>query len=288
MKVEQLFTVIGLSVVAFAGTAQAATALDMSTGFNHNSNNLYSTVAGQTDQFWVRVAASANINPQPNTTSSQYAWTTFNGGVNNPAPWLPVSGARWISVNQTGGTISSNAANPGYAIYRKCFCLAPNASNVSLNIKALRADDNVQVWLNSITNSVISPTAGNFGGGAALSANYDNQMAFVRGRKNCVYVLVEDNWIQTGGASGFAMNARVTASSGLWDTAATGLNQESYKPFSDCHCDFSGGSSAVGNPQTKQMINESDAEVVASLVKYAEQRRLTRKIDNKGGVFNVK
>src|ERR1019366_7603074 len=94
----------------------------------------------------------------------------------------------------SGAGTTSN--NPGYTIFRKCFCLLPNFTQPTLSFK-IRADDTVQVWFNSQLNVALPPSPGNFNSTVLTSA--PSSPTWFHAGINCIYVLVED----FGGYAGF-------------------------------------------------------------------------------------
>lgn len=238
-----------LALIGICGLASAA--LPLNTGFNHSANTVYPTAVGTTDNYWIRVAASANQLPIPaasfNLATTGTPWLAAMPQTN----WI---GPRNVPASGTGTT----TVNPAYAIFRKCFCLLPNFKDAKLSVN-LRADDTVQVWLNSQVNQLVPASWGNWATGPVLSGSTSNQSWFRVGR-NCVYVLVED----FGGHMGFDLSGSVDAL-GLLPTPGVGADQR----FLPCPCE----QTVVG---ADKPVPVDDAAVIKVLVDAAEARRGVR------------
>lgn len=260
LKIRALATLI---LSAASTVSIARTTLNLDTGLNH-ANTLYFPV-GSTDPYWQVISKYPLQGPPPVSPSNVVSTTPG---------WLPPAGsAHWIS-GYTNGTSPSVTGkyDPGYTIYRKCFCVMPEAlvqtatqgSGLSLTAK-LRADDNVQVWLNNqLTGQLLTPIVqtGRWTWGTEIPVSATT--ARFRPYVNCVYVLVEDD---QGGRTGFSMTGSVFSNFGLWDQAGS-TDPNSYKP---CPCKAPVPHNAVG----AKMV-DTEHQDLQEIVKYAEERRLTR------------
>lgn len=236
---------IRLWVAAAIGLCSSSTAdaqlLRLDTGYDYAASGLYQSPTAQ-DDYWIKIAS---YEPVANPVSVDRAWIYYSGWLSAPARWL---GPRPLG-SSTSGTSASRKA---YSIYRKCFCLL-STENASINFR-LRGDDIVQAWLNSVRNTLVGPTIGNYSGGAALPSLPSNVGMFRRGR-NCLYVLVEDWW----GATAFTLDGQVTAP-GVFPVAARGL-EASFEP---CRC-----------PESDDAVDARDAMeriMVRDLVRLADMR----------------
>lgn len=251
-----------LSAVSMASTA--STTLSLDTGFNHATGGYFSV--GSTDAFWQVISKYPLLAPLPVS----------------PANVVPSNG--WLSSSTTGQSLwvsgyangtspaTTGPYDPGYTIYRKCFCVMPEAlvqtaaqgSGPIMNAK-LRADDNVQVWLNNqLAGQLLSPVVQ--AGRWSWSTPIDVIATASRFRPyiNCVYVLVEDD---RGGRTGFSMTGSVSSKLGLWDQAGS-TDPNSYKP---CPCKDPNTKTAPG-----ARLMSDEQEDIQGIVKYAEERRITR------------
>ncbi|WP_426028925.1 hypothetical protein [Brevundimonas sp. TWP2-3-4b2] len=251
------------AAVAFSTLAGAASAqMSLDTGYNYQTYAPYNQPAGGTstiaDNYWIKVAS-------PNNPGSWPAWVLPA----TPAPpWSPVSPtSRWIGPGPVA--LSPAAQLPTYAIFRKCFCLKPNFKQPTLNFR-IRADDNVQVWFNGILNVLVAPVVGNWNNSMGPPrSNTPTNPAMFKAGVNCLYVLVEE----TGGHTGFNLSGTVSAQ-GLWPNAASGVNSTF-----DCPC-VTGGpvgpASGVSQGRAANGAEFDDRELIQSIVRVAEQRRLAR------------
>jgi hypothetical protein len=126
----------------------------------------------------------------------------------------------------------------------------------------VRADDTVQVWLNTQLNQVVAPAWGNWYG-TPLTGSTNN--GFRVGR-NCLYVLVED----FHGHMGFDLRGDVTGY-GLLPMPAAGTAGTSFEP---CACRQ--GSTGLADRSAVMRIDDDDQQVVQAIVKIAEVRRLAK------------
>ena len=224
----------------------------LNTGYNHSSFSPYpppAPVSTTQDQYWINIASYPTLPTAP-------AWVIQKAG-----GWaLPFAATNWIGPRNTYASASGvNPNNPGYSIFRKCFCLLPGYNNVKLDLKQLRADDTVQVWLNSQLNQVLAPSWGNFSG-TPLSASTASGF---RVGPNCVYVLVEDIY---GGAMGFDLEGSVTGN-GVMPVPAAGVNQS----FEPCPC--RAGPTVGPDPRRTEKNADDDQQIVNACMKFAEARR---------------
>jgi hypothetical protein len=138
--------------------------------------------------------------------------------------------------------------------------LQPNFQKAKLTIPKVRADDTIQIWLNSQTNQVIAPAWGNWNP-QPLSGSTTQGF---RVGKNCVYVLVED----FHGHMGFDLLGDITAY-GLLPMPAAGTGQS----FEPCACGH--GPAGLATRQSA-MSDDDDQPVIQAIIKIAEARRMTK------------
>jgi len=250
-----------VALLAFCAPAAASTTtLPLNTGYNYASWNQYPV--GVQDNYWINIASYTPTTPPVGPT-----WVIPWAGW---APPLPGSG--WISARNTrNSALGINDENRGYTIFRKCFCLLPGFKEARLKF-SVRADDSLEVWLNTHLNKVLSATYGNFNPtDPPLSAGTDKGF---RVGKNCLFVLVEDK----GGAMGFDLAGDVTAI-GLLPTPAAGVAQS----FAPCSCQSghpgpveAGGPREALERRAVQAAEQEEQETVKAIIKFAEARRLER------------
>jgi hypothetical protein len=245
------------ALLLFSNLAIASTTLPLNTGYNHSIFNPYPTVTinpsppGARDNYWINIASY-----QPTLPPVGPTWILRNPGWMAAFPNTNWIGARNTAYSPTGTT----AANPGYTIFRKCFCLLPNFKEAKLSFQ-VRADDTIQIWLNTQLNQVLAPSWGNHSG-PALSASTTKGF---RVGPNCLYALVED----FGGAMGFDLVGSVSAY-GLLPMPAAGTNQS----FEPCAC-------RQGHPDTAEAastlrVEDDDRQIISEIVKMAEARRAAK------------
>jgi hypothetical protein len=275
---------LAAALLGSSGTALAQ--LPLNTGYNHGSFAPYavpatppSTIA---DNYWIKIAS---YEPPSGSTTVSPAFVLNH----NWAPWAPPmtttltsppAASAWIGprpvATSSPGTSSSN---PAYSLFRKCFCLMRGFTNPRLSFQ-IRADDNVQVWLNSVTQTLVGPILGNQNAsvGPARSGSTQDPKMFREGR-NCLYVLLEDNFPPPG-HMGFNLAGAVSAN-GLMPVAGAGVDVS----FAPCQCPS--GGPAVGtatavtdirNAERRSRIAnaEDDSDVVQAILRIAEARRLQR------------
>lgn len=249
-----------VALLSLCVPAAATTTLPLNTGYNYANWNQYA--APGVDNYWINVASSPATNP---VTGPSYVIKPHPGWFQGP--FAPLGGA-WISA---WNTYNSQSQIPAYTLFKKCFCLTPGFKNASMKF-AVRADDNIQVWFNSMTNQLVAPQQGHFAANVPPIAA-GTEKGFHAGR-NCVYALVED---QFGVAMGFLLDGSVTAD-GLLPSAAAGVGQS----FAPCSCQ---GGTAIGTEagprealdrRAVQAAEQEEQETVNAIIKYAEARRLER------------
>lgn len=236
-----------LGKIFCATCAQSASnSMPLDTGYDHSVSAPYAAVTTSAsttkDKYWINIASYPPLStPAPAfVLQSHSAWQ----------PSLPSS--NWISArNTTASNASTNTTDPAYTILRKCFCMASGASNPTISFRA-RADDTLQVWLNSQVNVLLTPQFGSFNG-APLASLPSNPVWF-RAGVNCLYALVEDTY---GGAMGFDLDGAVQVT-GPAPQPITALD-----PASGCS----------GGPTT---VFGDERNIVDALVKIAEERRRMR------------
>lgn len=110
-----LFTALALSAASTISVASTNFKLD--TGFNHATGGYFAV--GTTDPYWQVISKYPLLPPLPVSPANVVPSTG----------WLPPPGlAHWIS-GFTNGTSPSVTGpyDPGYTVYRKCFCVMPEA-----------------------------------------------------------------------------------------------------------------------------------------------------------------
>lgn len=256
--VRTLAARVMLALTFVAALASAQTIVPLNTGYNHAAFAPYPTVTTMIsttrDDYWINIAS------YPPTTPAAPAPSFV---LQSPSGWSPpIAGSSWISArNQAASAPGVTDANPGYTIFRKCFCLLSNYNNPQISF-SVRADDTVQVWLNTQVRVLVPPQFGNFGSTTAI-ASLPSNPAWFRTGLNCLYVLVEDY----RGITGFNLAGTVQAN-GLAPVPAFGVEQTF-----DCPC----RTPSPGNPAVLDVTAEQDdTEVVAELIRIAETRRRSR------------
>lgn len=249
-------------------SAVAQTTVPLNTGYNHSVFGPYPTVnidptptgPNARDNYWINIASFT-----PTTPAVGPAWN-----LKKAAPWAAAfANTNWIGARNTASSPPGTAPNnPAYTIFRKCFCLLPGFKEAKLTITSLRADDTVQVWLNTQTNQVIAPAWGNWN---TTPLSGGTKQGFRVG-KNCVYVLVED----FQGHMGFDLLGDVTAY-GLLPMPAAGTNQS----FEPCACREGHPYPAAADRAdraTARVVSDDveDGAVVEQILKVAEARRMAK------------
>lgn len=253
MKKINLLTALA-ALLLLSNFAIGQTTVPLNTGYNHSIFSPYLPVTGPSntpDQYWINIAsypaAGAPVGP---AWVIQSVWAAAFPGTN------------WISARNTFvSPAGTNPSNPAYTIFRKCFCLLPGYKAAKLSIQ-VRADDTVQVWLNSQLNQVIAPSWGNFNG-TPVPGSINTGF---RVGKNCLYVLVEDVY---GVAMGFDLVGSVSAT-GLLPMPAAGTGQS----FEPCACRE--GASGVAGATSVMGADDPDQQAISEIVKIAEARRAAK------------
>lgn len=249
--------------------AAASTTLPLNTGYNYVPTIPYA--AGLQDLYWINIASypsgSSAVGPSKVVAPVSGQWV---------APFL---GSMWITGFPTAASPAGTSENnPAYTIFRKCFCLLPDFKDVKLSFQA-RADNSLQVWLNTQLNQLLPPSKGNFGISLPWSGPplIGGTTKGFRVGPNCLYALVED----TGVSMGFNLEGTISAAYGLLPTPAVGVAQ-SYAP---CSCDTriprptdaaSPRDPAALERRAQGADDTDDREVVQAIIKIAEARRLER------------
>lgn len=238
---RKLHALLALTLSGASSAALSQTTLPLNTGFDHSTFSVI-TSPGVQDKYWIKVAASnAPLGVPAFVINKHLAWQNpLSGGG---------FGSSWISSTAPNGT-SPPGPQP-YAIYRKCFCLMPGYKKADLSFQ-IRGDDAIQVWLNSITNTIVTGQGGSFAGNPIQGPGPGLSPQFRTG-VNCLYVLVED----TGSVvTGFNLAGTVSAY-GLMPMASAGAGMS----FAPCKCE--------GGP--KAMVE--DRTTIQAIVRFAEERR---------------
>jgi hypothetical protein len=265
------------ALLVFSSFTNATITVPLNTGYDHWFGTAYGT--GLSTPL-LPSAPAVTLSPPPPYRIDNY-WMNLCNPVNNvwcssyaiqrsPGWFAPFPNTQWINSRQswTSAVPNTGAINPGYTIYKKCFCLQKGYIEPRIRFQ-LRVDDNVTVWLNTIMNTVLPPSGPNFGSWASYPPYVRETDKGFRVGSNCLYVLVED----LGGAEAFVLQGDVTATAGLFQTPAMGPNQ-SYAP---CSCAGANGQDIPTGDETKNSaLTADDAEIIQGIVKYAEQRRVQK------------
>lgn len=273
---RKLHRLLALTLLSASAAAVGQTTLPLNTGYNHTAFQPYAIPAGVTsnikDNFWIKIASYEP--PAPGTTVAP-AWVL--NPVVSGAPWSPPlttnltnppAASRWIGPRPvTASSPGTSVSNPAYSLFRKCFCLMRGFNKPRLNFQ-IRGDDNIQVWLNTVTQTLVGPVPGNFNSqprpGAATPAMF-------RTGRNCIYVLLEDNF--ANGHMGFNLAGAVSAN-GLMPVAGAGIDVS----FAPCSCTSPGpGHMPTGAAMKAASAGteaDDDSAVVQAILKIAEARRL--------------
>ncbi len=259
-KEKQMFRNVNLiavlaTVLLASNLTLATTTLKLNTGYNHSGFSAYPAVTGTPDNYWINIASYPTTSPPVGPSFVLNILGT---------PWLPpFSTTNWIGPRPTAASAPGTSPdNPAYTIFRKCFCLLPGYKEAKLTISRVRADDTIQVWLNSQVNQVIGPSWGNWSWGTPLSGS--TKQGFRVG-KNCLYVLVED----FRGHMGFDLLGDVTAD-GLLPMPAAGTSQS----FEPCACRQ--GPAGLADRRSVMDVDDDDQSVSREIVKIAEARRMAK------------
>lgn len=262
MRRHVLFALFLSFFAAFAG----AQTLPLNTGYDHAAFAPYlpapvadpSTVQ---DRYWVNIASYPQTAPP--APAASWALITPNGWA-QPLPQSYWNSARNTYVSAAG----VNVTNPGYTIFRKCFCLLPNYKNPSIAFR-VRADDNIEIWLNTVLNKVLNQTPGNYSPSSTPLTSLPSQASWFRTGKNCLYVLVEDTGGATsGGFTGFNLSGNVTATAGLLPFVLTSDQTEIPCCKQATH--------PAGAPTTARTAADDEQATIKAIVDLAEKRRASR------------
>lgn len=263
---------VAMAMLIFASGAGSAQ-LVLNTGYNHVNSGL--VPVGQQDPYWIKIAS---YEPPASPITVEAAWAVIMPVGFVPPMSLPAIGtnpsrpSRWLAPRQVPNSTTdpsgrgTNFGRPAYSLFRKCFCLLRGFANATLSIQ-VRADDNVQVWLNYLPNTLVAPALGQyFPSQGAAHQGFAQQAGpadpgFFREGRNCLYVLVED---LTGNVA-FNLVGTVNAA-GLMPDPAIGNNGN----FGRCGCP-SEPNSAEDSPAGRAAGN--DREVVRAIARLAEGRR---------------
>jgi hypothetical protein len=275
-----LHCLLALALAGASSSALSQTTMPLNTGYNHTAFQPYPIPSGTTsnipDNFWIKIASY-----EPPASSTTVAPGFVLNPVASGAPWapalttnltIPPAASRWIGPRPvTASSPGSSVNNPAYSIFRKCFCLMPGFTNPQLSFQ-IRGDDNIQVWLNTVTQTLVGPVAGNFQSqprsGAATPGMF-------RTGRNCIYVLLEDNF--ANGHMGFDLAGAVSAN-GLMPVAGAGVDVS----FAPCACNSgpAGAATASAGAATAraraQANDDDDRATIQAIVLLAEQRRKAR------------
>jgi hypothetical protein len=260
MKRMNLMTAV-LALLACSSFVMGQT-VQLSTGFDNTLTVQApypnpTVVSNQPDNYWINIASSPNTPAGP-------SWVLHSP----QASWWPtlLPNSRWISAWKTAASQSGTSlSNPSYTIFRKCFCLQRGYQKASLSFQ-VRGDDNINAYLNSTLNQVLTPSSGQWNSPLPLQSLPSNP-AWFRTGKNCLYVYLED----AGGFMGFDLSGSVSAL-GLLPTPASGTNGS----FEPCACN-TGPIDQSGGPRAAREASVDEEQVVKEILKIAEARRNGRK-----------
>ena len=228
-----------LSVLSTTIFADVQT-LTLNTGFNHDTNQVYSLTAPLKDDFWTLFYDQANVPIR------------LADIMNNHPAWKPaMADSQWIAFAPNGVPVANGKPRRVY-VFQKCFCLKKgfddekNFKNTMLELN-LRADDWAAVYLNenpaTITatnppsypflppNALLSPTASSGGFNSPNPATFKLEgkklISSLRVGRNCLQVRLDDLYYVV---SGFNLTGSLTAA-GI-DGVAKGTNPKSQ--FNSC------------------------------------------------------
>ncbi len=251
MKTMMSVTTI-IAVFAFTNVVNATT-VPLNTGYDYWFSAVYTPAppvfpnpSTTQDNYWINIASYPTTTPATGSSFLIYPASV----------WQPALGlSSWISARNTNASVLGPDGR-AYTIFRKCFCLRPGWSQAQISFK-VRADDTIQIWLNSQLNTLLPASWGNWNG-AALSGGTTNQSFFHTGL-NCAYALVED----FVGNMGFDLDGTVSAN-GLLPTIAQSPNIS----FAPCSC-----ATGPGGSQTSTTVLAEERRVMEEIVKIADARR---------------
>jgi hypothetical protein len=262
LNVTTFARVIAIATVFVVGNSAIAGALPLDTGYDYTNFAPYPAPplnpapSPISDNYWINIASFPTIAVSPaHVIDPNAAWQTYPG-------------SRWIGPRNVWNS-NASTDNPYYTIFKKCFCLAPKFNSPSLSFH-VRNDDNMQIWLNTVLDTLVGPIPGNYNTPGANVVATAAQLQYLHAGKNCIYVLLED----TGTAMGFDLTGNVNAN-GLYPFAAAGVDGTF-----PCGCDAHPGpvpNSAANNPAARSaMQGDDDREVVNAIIKLAEARHRAR------------
>jgi hypothetical protein len=239
--------------------ADATTTVPLNTGYNHWLFQPYQVVTNPTsntpDQYWINIASYLTTNPP---IGPSWVLQVPSSAWAQPLPGPPQS--HWISAWKTAlNPAVPPFQYPAYTIFRKCFCLSPNFKKETATLSfQMRADDNFQVWFNSILNVARPPTPANHWPGAQIVSSLPSAPHWFKAGRNCIYVLLED----TGGHMGFTLSGTFQAD-GLAEQPALGPAQTFRCPCGD-------------SIQGIQGMADADQHIISEIAHIAEERLASR------------
>lgn len=258
MKNRLILITTIFAVLVCSNLAAAATTVPLNTGYDHLLGLAYPAMATNPstvqDDYWITL----EVDPALNHTSWVVAQTPWGGGMLYP-------NTRWINSRNTNVSWPNvSALFPGYAIFRKCFCLQPGFQSPRMDFR-IRGDNTVSAWLNNTTipNILVIPTS------YPSQATVTNRTTGFRVGPNCVYVLVEDY----GGSTGFDLDGTMQAI-GLLQTPSKGPSH--IPSFGQCRCPTGGlPTDDTFNPSSSVLRQAAadEQKVVNEIRKIAEERR---------------
>jgi hypothetical protein len=272
---RKLHGLLALALAGLSGTALAQTTLPLSTGYDHGTFSLYGVPSGSatvSDNYWIKIAS---YEPPATSVPVAPAFVIAPDGGWAPAMNIAPFGSRWIGPMPTKSSAAGvNSNTQGYSIFRKCFCLMPGYQNPQMSF-SVRGDNKIQVWFNSISNT-LATASNNFGFGSSPAQSAPVNAGMFKTGLNCVFVLLEDG----GGAVGFNLSGTVSAM-GLMPVAGSGTgNPPSFGP---CSCNFRTGGlpnvAAAGadvSAAVARRAGDEFGDVVQAIVRLAEARRSER------------
>jgi hypothetical protein len=247
--------------LGLTNVATAVTSVPLNTAYDYWFGAVYlpappvfpGNVSTTKDNYWINIASYPPTTPPVDTTF--YIYRPINWAVA-----MPPSG--WISAwNSNASRSGVTPSNPAYTIFRKCFCLQKGFTQAQIGFR-VRADDTIQMWLNTQVQPLLAASWGNWNGNP-LSGGTNNQAWFHDG-VNCVYALVED----FHGNMGFDLVGSVSAN-GLLATPAKGTAGS----FEPCSCETGHGPAGA---RTQAVTQDDGDEVIKEIIKLAEARRTAK------------
>lgn len=244
--------------------ATAVTSVPLNTAFDYWFNAVYLpappvfpvNVSTTRDNYWINIASYPPTSPSVDTTFYVY----------KSAAWaVALPGSGWISAwSSNASRPGVTASNPAYTIFRKCFCLQKGFTEAQISFR-VRADDTIQIWLNTQLQPLLAPSWGNWNAAAwPGGTNGTNKQHWFRTGVNCVYALVED----FGGHMGFDLVGDVRAN-GLLAIPAKGTAGS----FEPCACETP---PAHPGAPTREVAQDDGDEVLKEIIKLAEARRAAK------------